>query len=198
MEDLVPLLIFIAIAVINILKYVTEKGGRKPPAQPQEKPGDDSPGTLDDFFREIERKFQPQPRELPDWPETIERPDYVREMEDYETAQTSAVPAFPTEAPVQKVQEVIPEPAKPVPVRVDATPPKAIGKTATFKIPTQGAVFSGLSHMRISTPPLLRSAAGYTNFELNTREQLKRALLAGMVFGQPRAYDNSFHTTLAK
>lgn len=198
MEDLVPLLIFIVIAAVNFLKYVSEKSGKRPPAGPDRKPVEQEPTTLEDFFEEIERKFAPQPRELPEWPETIERPDYVREMEVYEATRTPV-------APQVEIEEIVPEPTerKPVPlrpalIREEMPPPENLGKVATFKIPAQGEIFSGLNHMRISMPPLLRSAGGRTRFDLNTRSQLKRALIAGMVFGQPRAYDCSFDTTLAK
>ena len=71
-------------------------------------------------------------------------------------------------------------------------------KLTAFKLPVQGAVFSGLGGMRIKTPPLLRSAAGQTDFNLDDRKQLKQALIASMVFGQPRAYDTSFDNTIAK
>ena len=68
----------------------------------------------------------------------------------------------------------------------------------TFKLPIQGDIFAGLGGMRIATPRLLRSAAGKTDFELKGRQSLKKAIIAGFVFGPPRAYDSSFDNTIAK
>jgi len=75
MEDLVPLLIFIVIAVINVLKYQAEKKGKgkQPPARPAEGRPQRQPTTLEEFFEEIAQKFEPRPTPLPDWPESIER-----------------------------------------------------------------------------------------------------------------------------
>lgn len=208
MDDLLPLFIFIVIVIVNVLRAVAEKKGRKPPSDADiTKPATPrkGPSTLEDFFEEIAKKFEPQPRDLPEWPEAIERPDYVHEMEEYERAQKMPAemeqPAkiIPMPTPKRKPK---PEP-KPMPA-VQAMPKPETPKlrtpvqSAMFKMPVQGAVFSGMSGMRISTPPLLRSATGHTAFELKNREQLKQALIASMVFGSPRAYDVSFDNTMAK
>jgi len=71
-------------------------------------------------------------------------------------------------------------------------------KQAAFKLPSQGATFAGLGHMRIPTPTLLRSAAGQTDFNLSGRKQLKQAIIASIIFGPPRAYETSFDNTIAK
>jgi hypothetical protein len=197
MEDLVPLLIFIVIAAINFLKYLAEKGGKKKSA-PEGGPADQEPRSIEDFFEEIERKFQPQPHELPEWPEEAARPDYLQEMEAYEAAAETAPSPAPAMEPVIEMPAVSPAAATTAPARKAVSQPKNIGKVTTFKMPAQGAVFSGLNSMRITMPPLLRSEVGRTRFELNSKRQLKQSLIASMVFGQPRAYDNSFATTLAK
>ena len=200
MEDLVPLLIFIVIAAVNFVKYLAEKGGKKPPAEPENEPADQKPSTIEEFFEEIERKFQPQPRAVgwEDWPEDIARPDYAGEMEDYEAAKTytaAEVSAAEIDFKAAKIKE---EPVRDVRIRTEIAQPRNLGRAVTFKIPAQGAVFSGFRHMRIAMPPLLRSETGHTRFELNSRKQLKRSIIASLVFSQPRAYDRSFDTTLAK
>lgn len=200
MEDLIPLLIFIVIAVINVLKYQAEKKGKgkQLPARPAEGRPQRQPTTLEEFFEEIAQKFEPRPTPLPDWPESIERPDYMKEMEEYERAQ---VAAFEEEEPERK----IPKPPAPKPAPVMAKePPKAIAphvpsrRLESFKLPSQGATFAGLGHMRIPTPTLLRSAAGQTDFNLSGRKQLKQAIIASIIFGPPRAYETSFDNTIAK
>ncbi|HSR88236.1 MAG TPA: hypothetical protein VLL07_04730, partial [Pontiella sp.] len=91
MEDLVPLLIFIVIAVINVLKFQAEKKGKgkAPSARPADAP-QRQPTSLEEFFEEIARKFEPRPTPQPDWPEGVERPDYMKEMEEFERAQAGA------------------------------------------------------------------------------------------------------------
>ncbi len=204
MEDLFPLLIFIVIVIINVLKAIGEKKGRRPPSEASkpepQPPRPGGPATLEDFFDEIARKFQPQPTEVAEWPENIERPDYTREMEEYEAAQLKKreepSPSFTAPAPEP---ESAPLPNKPfAAATMDIVQPRALGKSSNFKIPAQGAVFAGMSNMRISMPPLLRSATGHIDFRLENKNQLKQALISSMVFGSPRAYDRSFNNTMAK
>jgi hypothetical protein len=201
MEDLVPLLIFVVIAVVNLLKYQAEKKGKgkQPPAQPEEGRPQRKPSSLEEFFEEIAQKFEPKPAPQPEWPDSIERPDYVQEMEEFERTQADV---FEDEEPAR----VIPTPPKikPAPVMLQEMP-RAVAakiqmsrKVAAFKLPVQGAVFAGLGGMRIKSPTLLRSATGQTDFDLNDQKQLKQAIIASLVLGPPRAYDTSFDNTIAK
>jgi hypothetical protein len=197
MEDLVPLIIFIVIAVINVLKYQSEKKGKgkQSPARPQEGRPQQQPTSLEEFFEEIARKFEPRPTPQPDWPEHIERPDYIQEMEEFERAQAEAF----------EEDKIAPRPPPPAPVSEvisgsdSSSAPQSSGRPGNIlKLPVQASVFSSMSSMRISTPPLLRSAAGQTRFDLKSRKQLKQAILASLVLGPPRAYDTSFDNTIAK
>jgi hypothetical protein len=200
MEDLVPLLIFIVIAVINVLKYQAEKKakGKQPPAPSEEEQPHRPPSSLEEFFEEIAEKFEPKPAPQPEWPESIERPDYVQEMEEFERTQAAVYHE-------DKMAEITLPPPPPAPIAevitgADSSPaPLPTGRQSTIlRLPVQGSVFSSMSNMRISTPPLLRSAAGKTDFDIMNRRQLKRAILASLVFGTPRAYDTSFDNTIAK
>jgi hypothetical protein len=201
MEDLVPLLIFIVIAVINVLKYQAEKKGKgkQPPAGPEEARPQRQPSSLAEFFEEIAQKFDPKPTPQPDWPESIERPDYMQEMEEFERTQSEvfeeAEPAIVIPASPQKK----PAPVMPLEVpRAEAPIIQTATKLTAFKLPSHGAVFAGLSGTRISTPTLLRSAGGQIDFDLNGRKQLKQAIIASMIFGPPRGYETSFDNTIAK
>jgi len=195
MEDLIPFLIFIVIAAVNLAKFVTEKKAK--PGQPktqQDRPKPArSPSSIEEFFEEMARRLGPAPREMPDWPEEVERPDYVGEMEAYEEGE-----------PVQKAKPAafVPKAAEPAMVMIapirdlkDGQAPLAVPKTFTLKMTPQSKALAGMSGLRISSPPLLRSAGGHTRFELKTPAQLKQALIASMVFGPPRAYDISFDNT---
>ena len=205
MEDLVPLLIFIIIAVVNLLKFQAEKKGKgkKPPARPEETSPPRQPSSLEEFFEEIARKFEPKPAPQPEWPDSAERPDYIQEMEDFERTRAEAFeeeePAIVIPTPTQrKPAPVMPQEMPREMPRAEAPKIQAATKLATFKLPAQGAVFAGLSGTRITTPPFLRSAAGQTDFDLKSRKQLKQAIIANFVFGTPRAYDTSFDNTIAK
>ncbi len=196
MEDLLPLLIFIVIAVINALKYLAEKGGGKAPPKPQPEKPARGPSSLEEFFEDIARKFEPKPRDVADWPQGVERPDYVAEMQTFETAPAPDVQAE-TAAP-----EMAPAPApphRPPPAPQKTPAPIMLGRTQSVKIPAQAAAFASMSSStRISMQPLLRSATGHTTFELKNKQQLKQALIAGMIFGTPRAYEQSFNNTMAQ
>ena len=201
MEDLVPLLIFIVIAVVNLLKFQAEKKGKgkKPPARPEEAPPQRQPSSLEEFFEEIAQKFEPKPAPQPEWPDSIERPDYMQEMEDFERTQAEAFeeeePAIVVPRPPQKK----PAPALPREMPgAEAPPIHTATKLTAFKLPAQGAAFAGLSGRRIITPPLLRSATGQIDFDLKDRKQLKQAIIANIIFGPARAYDTSFDNTIAK
>lgn len=191
MEDLVPFLIFIVIAVINILKFVVEKG-RKPqaPSPSGKAVPKRTPSTIEAFFEEIAEKLEPKPTELPDWPEGRERPDYVHQMDG---VRFSDVEAMEERAPVS---EPIFQPLEPLePATVQAS-----DFTAAFKphVQSTSSAFSG-SAMRLPALPTPRkSSLGRIDFDLKRKGNLKKAVIASIVFGQPRVYDRSFDTTLAK
>ncbi|MEA2068742.1 MAG: hypothetical protein U9P12_06040 [Verrucomicrobiota bacterium] len=191
MEDLVPFLIFIVIALVNLVKFVLEKGakGKTPPAQPSKAPPQRAPSTIERFFEEIAEKLEPEPTPVPDWPEGYERPDYMQEMEDFEEEHTPEI------AP-------IPEPeAAPQPMVHDMPTLQGVEKAAAFQAPAlvASSAFAGSSRMRLPSVPMMRSnAAGNIDFDLKSRKNLKRAIIANLIFSQPRAYDRSFDNTLAK
>ena len=192
MEDLIPFLIFIAIAAINAVKFFAEKGGRKrpsgpTPASPPQRPRR-TPSSLEDLFEEISRRMAPPPHDLPDWPEEVERPDYVREMAEFKAPKVPPVPVYEPQAVPDGMARM-----KAESVTLELQP--AV-KPVSFQGISSDALLSGLGSMRIAMPPILRSAAGTTRLELQDRDRLKRALLAKMVFGPPRAYDRSFDNTV--
>lgn len=200
MEDLIPFLIFIVIAGVNVLKYRADKNAKKQSTPDAKgKQAERKPSTLEEFFSEIAQKFEPKAQELPEWPETIERPDYVTQMQEYEKAQKTPEPVIEREGiGVPAPQQTTPLPGIPALSRVEAYQPKAVGRAMSNMVPTQGTLFTGLGGQRISSPPLLRSSTGRTHFELASKKQLKRAILANMVFGPPRAYETSFKNTMAE
>ena len=200
MEDLVPLLIFVVIAVINFLKYVSEKGGKKKPG-PEPAPGEQprrQPSSIEEFFEDLATKFEPQPTELPDWPEDQERPDYMKEMEEFE-----AEPAAAFEAP--KVPETAPAPPEPqswssIKQAEEATAERVtLDHTASLKSAMRAmpAMLSSSRSLRFPVTPMPGSRPGKIDYNLREDGALRRAIIANIIFNRPRAYDASFDNTIS-
>jgi hypothetical protein len=193
MEDLVPFLIFIVIALVNLVKFVVEKGGKKKPApsQPGQAPAERTPSPLEKIFGELAQKLEPVPTPQPDWtPESYDEgpeEDYVPEFAAYE-------------------REVEPPPAPPAPVFQPPEPmvlpvqQKAVkGKKYLAPAQVASSAFASSGSVRLPTIPMMRrNSSGRINFELNNRKKLKQAILADLIFSPPRAYDCSFDNTMAK
>ncbi len=197
MDDLVPFLIFIVVVIINLVKFVAEKRGKKKPAPTPagSAPPKRKPTTLETFFEELAGKLEPRPTEPADGPEGRERPDYMKEMEEFEPVQAEA-------SKDERVAEIIPIPppvfAKPkikIPV-IQVSVQTTSLKTAMKSMPSGVA---SLKSMTIASAPILRSStAGRINFPLKEKSALRKAIIANLIFSPPRAYDASFDTTIAK
>ncbi len=197
MEDLITFLIIIAAVAFNALRLRNEKGrqqGQRPPEPSGDEPPARQPSPLEEFFNEIARKFEPPPHAMPDWPEEIERPDNLQELEEYEAAGVPPVPQKPAPAFAEsKLPEI-----EVLPIKGEVMKPKTVAKSSAGRIKSNTMSSAGLSGSLIPTPVLLRSAAGQTHFRIKNRRQLRQSLIASMVFGPPRAYEQSFHNTLAE
>ena len=197
MEDLVPFLIFIVIALVNLVKYILEKGAgtRKTPAETSRGPQRREPVSLEEFFETLAEKMGPKPTELPEWPEGYERPDYMQEAEEYETALAKT---YIEEDAVEHLPAVTAEPSPILPIKaagIGALPSRVALKSAMTSVPTASI---GTKGMRMKTPLMLRSSTGRIDFSLNSRTDLKNAIIAQIIFGPPRAYDTSFDNSLIK
>ncbi|MDF7798909.1 hypothetical protein P4C99_05515 [Pontiellaceae bacterium B1224] len=188
MDDLIPFLIFIVIALINLVKFVLEKGGKSKPASPTEQPKKAAPSTLEDFFEKLAGKLEPQPTPVPDWPEGFEQPDYLAEQETYETMQTKQGEPEPT-------AEIIPIPViKPVQISKEETHAASL-KTAMAAIPS---LASGFSSLRMPSSQMKSNNAGSIHYSLRNKAELRKAIIANVVFSTPRACDPSFENTVSK
>ena len=153
MEDLFPLLIFLVIVAINAIKFFAEKAKtKKPAAQSGEAPPKRAPSSIETFFERLAKQMEPQPTELPDWPEGRDRPDYVHEMEEFE----SPLPEDSVEPP----------PAVIIPIK--------------------------------ASPPPTLAVRTKTRLRIKGRKNLKRAMLAHIVFSPPRALDPALKHNLVK
>lgn len=201
MDDLVPLLIFIVIALVNVVKFVLEKSGKgkKPPAVPGEQSPKRQPSSLEDFFETLAEKLEPKPTPVPDFPEGYERPDYIKEMEEFEAAQAETFEE-------KQTAEIIPmSPPKPSPTyrdpeitiqEIQTATQAASQKMAMKSLPSSIASLKGL---RIATTPILRSSsAGRIDFPLDNKAELRKAIIANIILSPPRAYATDFDNTIVK
>lgn len=191
MDDLIGLLIFIIFGVINLLAQSAKKKkqrelGQAPEGSPKPR---STPSSIEEFFEEVAKKFEPQPTELPDWPEDRERPDYAAEQAQF-TADIDPEP--------EPVAEIIPIPVK---EEKEVSEPQqqahhASLKTAMASIPS---ISSGFSSIRLPSPPGMNQGSGGTiNYSLKSKKALRKAIIANVVFSAPRAFDASFENTIAK
>lgn len=187
MEDLVPLIFFLIIVAVNVLKFFIEKGGKAKPssetAKPRPKQTPRAP-SLESFFENLAEQMAPKPMEQPDLPEGYERPDYAQEMEEFTVSQSEDLKD-------ERVAEIIPfEVPEPI-----AHMPKAEAPATVQRQDTQ-PMLSGSQGMRMNS--MVRGGKRRTNVQIRGRNNLKRAMIAHIVFSPPRAFDLSFDNTISK
>jgi hypothetical protein len=187
MDDLIGLIAFVVIAAINLLAQAAKKKKQQQQMEGAEPQPEREPTPFESFFEDLADKLEPKPTPLPDWPKGYQRPDYVQEMEAFEPVE---------EVEVTPIVETPPQPEtiiEPVTEELD--------QVAAFNapIPITSSVFSGSGLMRLPSVPLMKSnAPGKIDVDLTDRKKLKQAIIANMIFSQPRAYDCSFDNTIAK
>ena len=187
MEDLVPLIFFLIIVAVNVLKFFIEKGGKPKSApgkaEPRPKQTPRAP-SLESFFENLAVQMAPKPMEQPDLPEGYERPDCAQEMEEFTVSQSEG------EAE-QRVAEIIPfEVPEPI-----AHMPKAEAPATVQRQDTQ-PMLSGSQGMRMHS--MNSGGNSRPGFRIGGKKDLKQAMLAHIIFSPPRAFDLSFSDTLPK
>lgn len=204
MDEIIPLIIFIIVVAFKGLGSIAQRKMKLPlPEEDQAQPKKKG-SPLEEFLQELAGKVEPKPRELPAWPEEIKRPDYVQEMREYELGMPLTVHRRPLkEDPIESAPPPPPPPPpQPMPelrMRMSQEEIKtpASLKPTSFKISVKGMNIPGMNFLNSGQTPILRSAAGKTTFDLSSRKQAKKALVAQMVFSKPRAYETSFDNTIA-
>ena len=187
MDDLIGLIAFVVIAAVNLLAQANKKKKQKQRMEGAEPQPEPKPTPFESFFEDLADKLEPKPTPLPDWPEGYERPDYMQEMENFEQVEEVVVPPV-AETPPHP--EIIAEPVM-----------EELSQVAAFNAPAPPAssVFSGSNLMRLPSVPLMRSnSTGKIDFDLKGRTKLKQAIIANIIFSQPRACDCSFDNSIAK
>ncbi|MDH3981831.1 MAG: hypothetical protein OES84_02900 [Kiritimatiellaceae bacterium] len=192
MDDLIGLIFFVVVAAVNLLAQANKKKKQREALAPEgEEHPRKEPNSIEEFFESLAEKLEPKPTELPEWPKNFERPDYMKEMEEFKTEPTAEIiPApEPEQAPAIETKEL---PAFPM-----SHPPKKItaSKSAMASMPS---IVSNSQGMRIASTPMLRSQTGNNlHFSLRKRSELRKAIIANIIFSPPRAYDSTFENTTA-
>lgn len=194
MDDLIPFLVFIVIALINFAKFLMERGAKEktPPTEGEEPPKRRS-SSLEDLFADLARKLDPneKPVDLPDWPEGYEKPDYAAEQAAYEEFREEQENEEPQTASAEII--ATPEPVHLEPaVKPDTVPVPSL-KSTKASMPVMRSAFS--SAAMPSMPMMKSNAAGSIHFSLKNPEELRKAILAKVVLDPPRAFDESFENT---
>ena len=190
MEDIVPLIFFLVIVVVNGIKFLITRAGKKASsgnAPDTEKTAPKPSSPFDQFFEKIAEQLEPKPQPEPDLPEEFVRPDYAREMAEYEQEQV--------EEPLQ--------PAVYIPELVsEATPLPKQHAPAIVQIPTQKLQTSFSSSHGIRMPGMnafiQTGNKTKSDFRIEGNQDLRRAMLAHVIFSPPRALDLSFDNTIAR
>lgn len=201
MDDLIPFLIFVVVIIVNIVKYAVEKGGKPKPA-PKEGAPKPQPSGLEGFFEDLARKLEPKPVEMPEWPEGRDRPDYMKEMEEFEEAP-------PDDFIQEETAEIIPIPAKMsgmdaepfnnLPAAIEVPPVEQVASLqSTLK--SMPGLLSGIKGVRLPSSTMMRSTTTGRGIDFSLSEQadLRKAMIANMIFGPPRAYDTTFDNSVVK
>lgn len=201
MDEIIPLIIFIIFVALKGLGSIAQRKMKLPlPEEDQAQPKKKA-SPLEEFLQEIAAKVEPKPRELPEWPEDIERPDYMQEMREYELGMPLTAHRRPLKEELIESAPPPPPPPPPMPemqikIREEVKTPHSL-KPTSFKISVKGMYIPGMNFPNSGQTPILRSATGKTTFEFNNRKQAKKALVAQMVFSKPRAYETSFDNTIS-
>ncbi|QBG48903.1 hypothetical protein EGM51_16395 [Verrucomicrobia bacterium S94] len=193
MDDLIPFFVFIIIALINLAKFMIERGAKEqpPPAEGENLPKHRPSSPLEDFFGELAKKLDPveSPADLPDPPDDYAKTDFTAEQTTYEAAQK----AEPEDKSLTTESIPVAEPAETHPsteVKLVHTSPL---QSAMKAMPVMKSSFTAGN---IPAMPVMRSStAGSIHFSLSKPAELRKAILAKVVLDPPRAFDTSFEHT---
>ena len=175
-DDLIPFLIFIGVALINLIKTAIERGGAKLAPPSNTKKDNSSPkrpiSTFEDFIDEISEQFSND--------EKIDKQNQQEIISEdiHENENLSPVPTIK----IEEKEEII----------IENIQKEALG-TAIKSIP-----HALLGAKTIKTPaiPLLpNTQKGNLIFPIQDRKTFKNAIIANIIFSSPKAYDTTFENT---
>ena len=177
-DDLIPFLIFIGVALINLIKTAIERGGAKlaPPSNTNKNTS--SPkraiNTFEDFIDEISEQFSND--------EKIDKQNQQEiiseDVHENENENLSPIPNIK----IEEKEEII----------IENIQKEALG-TAIKSIPN---ALLGAKTIKTPAIPLLpNTQKGNLIFPIQDRKTFKNAIIANIIFSSPKAYDTTFENT---
>ena len=175
-DDLIPFLIFIGVALINLIKTAIERGGAKlaPPSNANKNTS--SPkrpiNTFEDFIDEISEQFSND--------EKIDKQNQQEIISEdiHENENLSPVPTIK----IEEKEEII----------IENIQKEALG-TAMKSIPN--ALLAAKTIKTPAIPLLPNTQKGNLIFPIQDRKTFKNAIIANVIFSSPKAYDTTFENT---
>ena len=181
-DDLIPFLIFIGVALINLIKTAIERGGAKLAPPSNTKKDNSSPkrpiSTFEDFIDEISEQFSNDEKIDNQYQQDIISEDI------HENENLSPVPTIKIEEKEEKEEkeEII----------IENIQKEALG-TAIKSIPN---ALLGAKTIKTPAIPLLpNTQKGNLIFPIQDRKTFKNAIIANVIFSSPKAYDTTFENT---
>ena len=175
-DDLIPFLIFIGVALINLIKTAIERGGAKLAPPSNTKKDNSSPkraiNTFEDFIDEISEQFSND--------EKIDKQNQQEIISEdiHENENLSPVPTIK----IEEKEEIIIENIQ-----------KEVLGTAMKSIPN---ALLGAKTIKTPAIPLLpNTQKGNLIFPIQDRKTFKNAIIANVIFSSPKAYDTTFENT---
>ena len=181
MDDLVPFLFFLVIVAVNVVAGIVKTVNSSPK---KETSGEEEEDPFRRFFRELVQEINP-PREvnLPEWPEGVERPDYIHEVAPVSSpeSETEEQDSFTEDSlPVKNVEQDI------VALR-DRIEPIEVAPVS-FSSPRNNASLSSFSGSHGLRMPSL-SQQGTSPFQIKGKRALRKAMRAHILFSPPKALE---------
>ena len=175
-DDLIPFLIFIGVALINLIKTAIERGGAKLAPPSNTKKDNSSPkraiNTFEDFIDEISEQFSND--------EKIDKQNQQEIISEdiHGNENLSPVPTIK----IEEKEEII----------IESIQKEALG-TAIKSIPN---ALLGAKTIKTPAIPLLpNTQKGNLIFPIQDRKTFKNAIIANVIFSSPKAYDTTFENT---
>ena len=175
-DDLIPFLIFIGVALINLIKTAIERGGAKLAPPSNTKKDNSSPkrpiSTFEDFIDEISEQFSNDEKIDNQYQQEIISED-IHENEDLSPVSTIKI---------EEKEEII----------IENIQKEALG-AAIKSIPN--ALLGAKTIKTPAIPMLPNTKKGNLIFPIQDRKTFKNAIIANVIFSSPKAYDTTFENT---
>ena len=175
-DDLIPFLIFIGVALINLIKTAIERGGAKLAPPSNTKKNTSSPkraiNTFEDFIDEISEQFSND--------EKIDKQNQ-QEIISEDIHKNENLPPVPS-IKIKEKEEII----------IENIQKEALG-AAIKSIPN--ALLGAKTIKTPAIPMLPNTKKGNLIFPIQDRKTFKNAIIANVIFSSPKAYDTTFENT---